>query len=424
LIFAIPDTFRVRTTGVSLAVAAALIGTVAVTTAGAPAAARAEGRYDFCPAAIPLVDAHTKWQHHVLAPGVRLAETYVRGGRGWINIDVLRADLTDRRVAVAPLHRSLTSRRLLTSLAARRQLVAATNGMYFNLGYGSPKVPFLEHGKPLVMSATPEHVAGIGSDGRAEDGDIWLTGDVHSEGLSYPLGAMNEVAVPQGLTLYTRAWGHHRIPMPAGAKARAIVGNRLASHPRRQRWLPQGGLLLVARGSDALRWLAGLPMDAPITVSRRVATDAPVPFRQAYGVGTQTVANPGEVLDGLYCRASERYAARTAIAWKRGGRTLMLVAVESPRGPDHYGLDENQMSGLLVSLGAARAFALDGGGSTALVARLKLHVTRHVKRHVRGRIVRRVVHKTVRRLVLRVHPRGSVGREIPVGLGIYSRPAG
>jgi hypothetical protein len=200
-----------------------------------------------------------------------------------------------------------------------------------------------------------------------------------------------------------------------------MVNNQIVTPTRRQRWQPKGGQLVVARGADAVQWLANLPRGTSITVSRRVATDAPVPFSQAYGVGTQTVENPGEVLDGLYCRANEKYAARTAIAWKPGGRKLMLVAVESPRAADHYGLDENQMSGLLVSLGAARGFALDGGGSTSLVARMKVHLTRHLKRHVRGRVVRRVVHKTVRRLVLRVHPRGSIGREIPVGIGIYSR---
>jgi hypothetical protein len=222
------------------------------------------------------------------------------------------------------------------------------------------------------------------------------------------------------LTLYTKAWGDHRIPMPANAEARGIVDQQVVTRTRQQKWLPQDGLLLVARGAGAVQWLASLPIDSPLTVSRRIETDAAHAFVQAYGVGTQTVENAGEVLDGLYCRRSERFAARTAIAWKPGGHKLMLVTVESPRGPDFYGVDENQMSGLLVALGADKGFALDGGGSTALVARLKVHLTKHIKKRRHHHVVRRTIHRTVKRLVLRVHPRGSTGRGIPVGIGIFT----
>ncbi len=412
-----------RTTGVSLTVSGALVAALALTAASTPAGAQPSGRYDFCPKAIPIVNADTQWRHHRLGPGVSLAETFARGGRGWVNIDVVRIDLANPAVSVAPLNHALTSRYLLTTLAAHHQLVAATNAMFFNFGYGAPTVPFISHGRPMVMTSAPEHVAGVGTDGLAEDGHVWLDGDVHANGSSYPLSAINEVAVPQGLTLYTQAWGHHRIPMPAYAEARAVVNNQLVTRGRQQRWLPPGGMLLVARGADAVGWLLGLPMDTPITASRSLGTDAPLPFEQAYGVGTVTVQNPGEVQDGLYCRASERYAARTAIAWKSGGRQLMLVTVESPQASDHYGLDENQMSGLLVALGAARGFALDGGGSTQLVARLKVRITKHIRRHRHHHVVHRVIHRTVKRLVLRVHSRNSVGRAIPVGIGIYNNTA-
>jgi hypothetical protein len=132
---------------------------------------------------------------------------------------------------------------------------------------------------------------------------------------------------------------------------------------------------------------------------------------------------PGVVETDLYCRASERYAARTDIAWKPGGHTLMLVTVEATRASDHYGVDENQMSGLLVALGASKGFALDGGGSTQMVARLKQRITKHIKHRRNHHVVRRTIHRVVHRLVLQVHPRGSTGRAIPVGLGVYSDQA-
>jgi hypothetical protein len=133
----------------------------------------------------------------------------------------------------------------------------------------------------------------------------------------------------------------------------------------------------------------------------RVGTDAPEPFTQAYGVGTQTVEHADQISTGLYCSRHEYYAARTGIAWTRSRSTLMLVTAESPRAADHYGLDENQMSALLVSLRAATGYALDGGYSTTMVARLR--------------------HYHPNRLTLVAAPRGHRQRPIPVGVGVYYR---
>jgi hypothetical protein len=410
--------FEMRTSRVSLAVAATLAGGLAVVP---PAHADNRGRYDFCPPAKTIIDSNTVWTRHKLGPGVTLADTMARGGRGRIEINVLRVDLNSPRVSVAPLTKGgLTGGQPLTSLAKHRTLVAATNGMFFNTGNGAPKVPFIKNGMPVVMSDTPEHVAGIDIDGVAQDGDVWLGGLVRSDGTSYPLSGINEPVPPTGLTLYTQAWGHHPVPVPSNSEARGVVNRQVVTGTRQRKWLPENGNLLVARGVDAVEWLSSLAIYSPLTVGHQIETDAPEPFAQAYGVGTHTVENEGEVLNGLYCRRSEIYAARTAIAWKRGGHKLMLVTVESPRAPDHYGVDENQMSQILVTLGADQAFALDGGGSTTLVARMKVHLTKHIKRHRHHHVVRRTIHRTVKRLVLKVHPRYSSGRGIPVGIGVFT----
>lgn len=407
-----------RTTGIGIALAAALVAGLAV--AGGPAGATTAGRFDSCPAAIPLVNDSTVWLHHKLAPGVTLAETTARGGRGRVNIDVVRVDLNRPDVAVKPLHHVLTQRDYLTTLAKHAKLVAATNGMYFNLGYGAPKVPFIAAGRALVMSSTPEHVAGIGTDGRAQDGDVWLAGIVHSTGTSYPLAGLNEPTLSTGLNFYSDAWGHHKVPMSSTAEARGVLDGVVVTGTSQHAWAPPGGQIIVAKGADAVQWLANLQRGVKLRVSRTIDTDAREPFTQAYGVGTQTVAAPGEALSGLYCATSNPFAARTAIAWKLGGHKLMLVTVESPKGSGSYGLDENQMSGLLVSLGASRGFALDGGSSTQLVARLKTRITKHVTRRVHHHVVHRVVHRVVKRLALHVSAPHTIGRAIPVGVGIYS----
>ncbi|HVT65520.1 MAG TPA: phosphodiester glycosidase family protein [Mycobacteriales bacterium] len=358
------------------------------------------GNYAFCPPARTTSASDLNWSHDRLAPGVSLASTTMRGDRGKVEVRVVRVDLTHRGVSVSPLHGSLSSGRVLTSLASNRKLVAATNGMYFNLTYGSPKVPFISHRRPMVLTERPQRVAGIGVNNRAQDGDVWLSGSVRSGNALGRLVAVNVPYVPKGLSVYTGAWGRRHIPLPSGAKSREIRHGRITSGAGRHRVTPHGGRLLVARGWPAVHWLRSLPRHAPMSMRMHVGTDAPVAFRQAYGVGTHTVSHADQISTGLYCSHHEYYAARTGIAWSRSHQTLMLVTAVSPRGPDHYGLDENQMSALLVNLRAAGAYALDGGYSTGMVARIRHH------RH-RGLT-----------LIAGHHHRQ---RQIPVGVGVFYR---
>jgi Phosphodiester glycosidase len=367
-------------------------GPVLATTSVRPA-------YHFCPGPEPLITAKTRWSHRRLAPGVSLAQTTVRDKAGRLDIRVVRADLARPSVHVAPLRGALTSRHRLSSLARRRHLVAATNAMYFDFASGAPVVPFISGRRPFVLSVDHQSVAGIGVDGRAEAGDVWLNGQITAAGSTQPLAAVNEVAPPPGLTLYTAAWGTHRVPVATGVVTRAIRHGRVLRHWTRPRHLPRHGRLLVATGAAAIAWLRSVPRGDHVEASMTVRTDAPETFRDAYGVGTQVVVVPGQIEHDLYCNRDEVRAARTTIAWRRHGSRLFLVTVESRKGSEHHGLDENQMSEILVQLGASQAFALDGGGSTELVTRR------------RGE--RRLTMSTV-------NPRGGQ-RPIPIGIGIYSR---
>jgi hypothetical protein len=376
------------------------MASLALLLSAAPAGAGDHGNYAFCPPARTTSASHLDWSHHKLAPGVTLASSTMRGDRGKVEVRVVRVDLAHRGVSVAPLHGALSAGRVLTSLAANRKLVAATNGMYFNLTYGSPKVPFISHRKPMVLTDRPQRVAGISVSNHAQDGDVWLNGVVRSGDALSRLVAVNEPWAYKGLAVYTGAWGGRHVPLPSGVKSREVRNGKFISGTGRHRVVPHGGRLLVARGAGAVHWLRSLGRHVPVTMRLRVGTDAPVAFQQAYGVGTHTVSRADQINTGLYCNRHMYYAARTGIAWSRNHQTLMLVTAVSPKGPDHYGLDENQMSALLVKLRAAGAYALDGGYSTGMVARLH-HRHRHGLHLIAG------------------HHHAQ--RTIPVGVGVFYR---
>jgi hypothetical protein len=316
-----------------------------------------------------------------------------------LKISVVRANLHRRRVAVAPLHHTLTHRHRLTKLAKRPHLVAATNGTYFDFGFGAPTVPLISRSGPLVLSQRHETVAGIGVDGRARDGRAWLVGHLATTGRRAPLAAVNEVEPEGGFALYTSRWGHHRVPRAPISRSVVVRNGHVIPHTGHRQRVPDKGDLLVANSPGALAWLSSIPRDAPLTISYHAHTTGKHAFSQAYGVGTRVVAHPDKVRDGLYCNRAEIYAARTDIAWAKHGRQLILATVTSPKGSEHFGVDENQMSEVMVDLGAARSYALDGGGSTELVARVG-----------NGGLSMRTLLRT------------GHERPIPVGVGVYSLP--
>lgn len=357
--------------------------------------------YRFCPPAKHLLKSRTHFRHHTLGPGVRLAEAHLGHHHHRLELSVVRVNLHNRHSAVAPLHHAITSRHRLSKLARRPHLLAATNGTYFNFAFGAPTVPFVSHRKPVVLSRQHERVAGISVRQRAQDGFVWLVGRVSGGAADHRIAALNDVTPPAGLSLYTPTWGGKKVPLRLLSKTLVIHHGGVPAQVGTHRRVPPKGVLLVGSTPGAIAALYQLSRAGEADIRYHVNTDAPHDFQQAYGVGTQVVASAHHVRSGLYCSIDEVYAARTDFAWRHHGHQLILATIESPRGSEHYGVDENQMSQIMVALGAARSFALDGGGSTELVARLP------------GQ------HK----LTIRTPRRKGHERPIPLGVGVYSLPA-
>jgi hypothetical protein len=356
--------------------------------------------YSFCPPAKQLLRPSTHFSHRALGPGVRLAEAHLGHRHHRLELSVVRVNLRNRHSAIAPLHHAISSRHRLSKLAKQPHLLAATNGTYFNFDFGAPTVPFISPSGPVVASRQHQRVAGISTSGRAQDGFVWLVGRAVGGAADHRIGALNDVAPPPGLSLYTPAWGGSKVPLPLIGKSLVVhhggVPGQVGVHHR----VPAHGVLLVGSTSDSIGALYQLMRAGEADIRYHVNTDAPHDFQQAYGVGTQVVASANHVRTGLYCSVDEVYAARTDFAWRHHGHQLILATIESPHGSERYGVDENQMSQIMVALGAARSYALDGGGSTELVVRLPGN------------------HK----LKIRTPRRKGHERPIPLGVGVYSLP--
>ena len=392
-----------RTTPSRRVVAGALAAAGLVAVAGAqisaPASAStATGYTTSCPRPEPLASKAT-WHRHTLARGVVLSEGQASDPRGVVSMHVLTVDLTQRGISVRPLMRHLAQRSPLTDLAANRpKLVAATNSSYYDFYSGAPLGPVVSAGKPVTGFATGKPVVGIGSDHRVRFGHLRLVGSVTVGNSTRKLAAFNVLNIPTGVTLFNSTWGTRSVHLPYGARVRYVTRGVLSSSTGTWSTPPASGqLMLVARGATATQWLSSLRKGATVTTRRDAAADTPAPFSTAYQAGATIVSTPGVVITGLPCRIRYPQPARTALGIANGGRTLILVVVTDHPGTTTHGLDESQMSKLMVELGAGHAYLLDGSGSSEMLARMP----------------------STGRLTLRNAPADGAERTMPVGLGIF-----
>ncbi|MGW5101305.1 phosphodiester glycosidase family protein [Streptomyces sp. NPDC004100] len=362
--------------------------------------------------------------------GVRYRQFDVAGAAGTARVHLLTVDLDDRHVRVRLLHPgAVAARETVSRLAETAGAVAGVNGDFFDItetqhpgveATGASVGPAVADGRAMKAAVPPgqrfgpapppgttgREVFGVGVDRRARPGRLRLVGSVRTATGTFPLGGLNQYALPQdSIGAFTMWWG-------TVSRARAVCGtdtDRAAGCDTDAREVavragrvvsvsegPGAGpiapdtTVLLGRGSGARR-LAGLSVGDRVRVRYGLVSGS-VPY--AFAIGGFPVLSGGEPLPGLDDRVS---AVRTAVGVTPGGRRLLLLALD---GSADYrsGLTVAEEAATLRTLGAAEGFNLDGGGSTELVTR------------ERGGIV------------IRSHPSGGAERPVPNGIGVFAVP--
>ncbi|MEU9399595.1 phosphodiester glycosidase family protein [Streptomyces sp. NPDC048242] len=362
--------------------------------------------------------------------GVRYRQFDVAGAAGTARVHLLTVDLGDRHVRVRLLQPgAVAARETVSRLADAAGAVAGINGDFFDItetqhpgveATGASVGPAVADGRPLKAAVplgqrfgptpppgtTGREVFGVGIDRRARPGRLRLSGSVRTATGTFPLGGLNQYALPQNsIGAFTMWWG-------TTSRARAVCGtdtNRAAGCDTDAREvavrggrvvtvsegtgggpIDRGTTVLLGRGSGA-RQLGGLSVGDRVRVRYGLAAGS-VPY--AFALGGFPVLSRGEPLPGLDDTVS---AVRTAVGVTPDGRGLLLLALD---GSPAYrsGLTVAEEAATLRKLGAAEGFNLDGGGSTELVTRDQ------------GGIV------------IRNHPSGGAERPVPNGIGVFAAP--
>ncbi|MFW5418857.1 phosphodiester glycosidase family protein [Nocardiopsis sp. CNT-189] len=284
------------------------------------------------------------------------------GGEDGAQVEYLDAGAVAATATVPEMAGALTA-------PAGRDVVAAANGDFFDIGAtGAPRGAAMRDGEAL-KSPTGDRVeaAVFGEDGTGRIGTVRFEGTADLPSGEVGLDALNAHVVPDGgLGLYTPEWGDRsRKGAAKGAKrvAEAVVAGDVVREVRDGAGggaIEEGTEVLVGLGKAADR-VAGLEKGDAVSVDYRL--DAGGPARTVIG-GHRVL-----VRDGAPTGASDGARhPRTAIGFSADGRRMFLAAVDG-RISGVPGATLPEVARMLADAGADQALELDGGGSSALLAR-------------------------------------------------------
>ncbi len=322
-------------------------------------------------------------------PGVTYERQLVFTWHGPVVVHILRAPKPGGLYALKPVlsNNTLLGRETVTSMERRMSstaTVAGVNGDFFTWDEGLPTGMHMESG---VLMAPPHPLRsslGITDDGRLVVERVEMLGTWQGVSQRRPLNGLNQRPGPQGVSLFTPAWGSATpaargtveitiAPFPPAAPFTDLTGTVIAATPGGGNPIPPGGAVLVGRGTAAERLASEAPLGQEVT-ARLVLRPQWGAVVDAIGGGPVIVRNSQPVYRALESFTPSQILPRdprTGVGQRADGR-LVMVAVDGRQPRYSTGLTNFELAQTLVRLGVVTGIALDSGGSTTMAFEGKL----------------------------------------------------
>lgn len=377
-----------------------------------------------------------------IADGASFERMTALTSAGWVQMSVIRVDLSSPDVAVGPVLADgvLTSPKGVASIAEESGLVAAINGDFFDIGATSAPLSMLVADGQIIRSPRkdPDFASlVICGDGTGLIGQWTWKGVLKGPGgVEITLAGLNEISVPSDLAVvYDHHWSWEKRPGSSDVHHLAIRGGVVESYspgwPAPTSSIAPGdvngssgirgdepGTVGNDSPDDANARTPQLPGDEVIYVvlrghsaetARKLSPGDPVSIDGTLAPATSEIlfafsgkpvlVKDGVVVSGLWTHTGIQSlfaAPRTAVGLTEDGNTLIMAVVDG-RLPGARGVTLKELAEIMISLGAHEALNLDGGGSS----------TAAVQDLATGRIM------------LASRPSGGLQRRVPYAIGVW-----
>lgn len=345
----------------------------------APVAAQAAPSEDDVAKGGVFADSHTRR----VAPGLDLTTFSRLEGAGWNEGSVLTADLTEQTLSMDVVDNGKVASRsplgdLMTSGERGDQAVAAINLGFFDINFSdAPVYTSVSNGEPIVSSDSDRPAFTIAG-GKAAVQALTTSGTATlADGSAIDLVALNDPSIPEGkVGVFNSRWGSYTLDRSIGGPdkvsahaayalvqdGKVVKASGIVEKGVGEQEIPEGAQLLLGReeGADKVASLkVGDKVDVAIGPDQKVDLGAQ---------GSDQVLTNGQVMATYDDPLVTTNHPRTAIGVSKDGSKVYAVVLDG-RSAHSRGMTLPELGQLMKDLGAYNAVNLDGGGSSAMIAR-------------------------------------------------------
>lgn len=350
-------------------------------------------------------------QEEQIAEGVILQNISYLTNEGNLNVDVLKIDLTNPYVKVGTVYGKdgvLRNTQAVSKLAKDSGAIAAVNAGFFEMDEKAPIGVTLNNGTLVSSPAQRNDMSSftIDKNNLPSIDILQFSGVVTAPtGNTFSLFGVNKPeylttdggnSIANRLNLYNRQWGTKSRGSSSKYKdvAEVVVANDIVvsmSRGNKGADIPSNGYVLSGHGPAAEFLMQNFKVGAAVKVEYGIINGQNL--ISAVG-GQSKIVDYGKRSYMPQNIAGKR--ARTAVGYTQDRKTMFLVAVEGNK--KSRGMTQEELADFMIGLGCWQALNLDGGGSTAMVARPLAED----------------------QLALMNTPQEGVERLVPDGLGIFN----
>ncbi|MBB4661162.1 phosphodiester glycosidase family protein [Conexibacter arvalis] len=357
----------------------------------------------------PAADAaglHLIDETEQLGPGIELRHLKTLEPGGWYDHQIITARLGGPVSSDLLSGDKVTDRGPISIKADRAGAVAGVNGDFFDIDNSNAPAGAAVRGGELLKTSdrnAPRPQAGVTRDGIGQLVNMAVDAKATIKGETRQLISVNAAnggsTAADGMVAFTSNWGASRARPFAGVADVAevlVVDGRVVSvraDGAGSDEIPENGFYLVGRDAAAAQ-IRDLQPGDEVTLDWQLTDEVARQLQFAVG-GNEVLIRDGAVLPNL----DQTIHPRTAIGFKDGGRTIMLMTSDGRQAPI-LGVTTQKVAEVLHEMGAETAINLDGGGSTTMVAR----------------------HLGDSRVTVRNSPSDGYERHDPNGVGLFVAP--
>ena len=346
---------------------------------------------------------HADWKNTVyqesnseyIAKGVKYENILKFTDQGWLNMNVLRADLNERDNSLQVLlhNNGIGTKGKLSELVNQDQnIVGAVNGDFFNMNSTETLGPVVQNGELITTPFYMPDKTATFNMSMAGDPFItyWINPQLDLNNKSHP-AMLTFMAINKNSNnadtaiLYNSAWGEKTPPPPKNAtnaieaivennKIREIVPSKDGSI------IPKDGYIIWAAGSFAEHlqqyFFEGDEVELAVTTTPDFNELA-----LTLGGGATIVKNG--IVPAAFSHNIAGNQPRTAIGITQDKKEVIFLTIDG-RTSSYPGVSQKELGEIMISLGAYEAINLDGGGSTEMIVRTQGDNTKQIVNNLSG----------------------------------------